>query len=119
MKKAGRREGVPLLPKAVVSRSVAVAAVTAAPVVFPAYARAFAITVSSLAGIGADGGACRAANNRADGGAFGTPGRRAADHRAGAGTDNRTADGILRIRANRHGCKRSQGRRRKNCLAHR
>lgn len=77
------------------------------------------MTIAPLLGIGADCGARGAANDRADGSAFRTARYRAANHRDGAGTDNGAADSILCTRADRHGCERSQGRRRKNCLAHR
>ena len=77
------------------------------------------MTIASLLGVGADRGTRRAADDRADRGAFRTSGRRSANHRAGTGADDRTTDSILCTRADRHGCKRSQDRRRKNCLAHR
>lgn len=116
--KSGTPEGAPLLIQAFAVRLVAIAAVTAAPVVFPAHTRALAAAIVTLFRIGANSCARRPADDGADRGTFRTSGHRAADHRASPGADNRTTNGILGAGADRHSCKRSQSRSRKNCLAH-
>ncbi len=100
-----------------VSGSLAIAAVSAAPVVVPAHP-ALTVTIVTFAGIGADRRTRRAANDRADRGAFRAPRHSTSDDGTGTGADNRTTHGVLGIGAARNGCERSQSHGSKNCLAH-